>query len=218
MTNLMSDRARRLRQDLTSAERKLWKGLRLLNQDGYHFRRQAPIGPYIADFAELRALLIIECDGDDHAEAAAVVRDTRRDAWFENQGFRVMRFSNHVVRANLDDVMHAIVVQLGMRPYDNLSAAEVTATRVQKSAIGIPPLPGPPPQGGRESPGPVRVRKRRQRATPHPRSTPTNEAAPSPVAPRALRHDVGEGWGGGDSVPSVLGTDSRDGRTNEQDT
>ena len=49
MTNLMSERARRMRRDMSDAERRLWNKLRDLNGQGFHFRQQAPIGPYIAE-------------------------------------------------------------------------------------------------------------------------------------------------------------------------
>jgi len=52
--------ARHLRRNATDAERKFWQELRLLKSDGYHFRRQVPIGGYVADFACYRRRIVIE--------------------------------------------------------------------------------------------------------------------------------------------------------------
>ena len=60
------DRARELRRDMTLAERRLWDLLRSRQMDGFRFRRQMPIGPYIADFCCLQTRLIIEVDGGQH--------------------------------------------------------------------------------------------------------------------------------------------------------
>jgi very-short-patch-repair endonuclease len=69
VTNLMSERARRMRRDSEPAERKLWNWLRELNRRGFQFRQQVPIGPYIADFCDHSAKLIVEVDGSQHGEA-----------------------------------------------------------------------------------------------------------------------------------------------------
>jgi very-short-patch-repair endonuclease len=82
--------ARRLRQSAPATERKLWAMLRDRRLSGLKFRRQVPIGPYIADFVCLRHRLIIEADGPFHDP----VRDEARDGWLSAQGFRVLRFSN----------------------------------------------------------------------------------------------------------------------------
>jgi len=94
-------RARALRVDLTNAERKLWYALRDRRFAGYKFRRQVPVGPYIADFLCYEARLVIEVDGGQHAESA---RDTRRDRWFAQNGFRVLRFWNNEILQNLEGV------------------------------------------------------------------------------------------------------------------
>ena len=69
-TDLSQRRARELRQQSTEAEKKLWQHLCNRQLDGIKFRRQVPIGPYIADFAAVEALLIIELDGGQHADQA----------------------------------------------------------------------------------------------------------------------------------------------------
>ncbi len=64
---------------------------------GARFRRETPIGPYIADFAWLSARIIIEVDGDSHAMDAGVKHDQKRDSFLLSQGFRIMRFDNNDV-------------------------------------------------------------------------------------------------------------------------
>ncbi|MQX37321.1 DUF559 domain-containing protein [Roseospira navarrensis] len=109
-------RARALRQAMTDAEKALWRRLRH-DQLGVRFRRQHPIGPYIADFACRPVRLIVEVDGGQHAVRPA--RDQRRDAWLKGQGFTVLRFWNHDVLGNLDAVVNSIHAEV-LR----LSAAE----------------------------------------------------------------------------------------------
>ena len=85
--------ARRLRRAMTRSERIVWGALRL-RPGGLKFRRQHPIGPYIADFACPEAQLVIELDGSGHAAPAAMERDARRRAFLEAEGWRVIRFWN----------------------------------------------------------------------------------------------------------------------------
>lgn len=101
-------RARRLRHAMTDAEKQLWYRLRKLNLDGSHFRRQVPIGPYIADFACMAARLLIEVDGSQHGEDRAEAYDGTRTAWLEKEGYRVLRFWNNEIVKNTDAVMEAI--------------------------------------------------------------------------------------------------------------
>jgi very-short-patch-repair endonuclease len=89
--------ARRLRRDMTNAEAMLWKVLRGSQLDGVKFRRQAPVGPYIADFFCFRHRLIIELDGPPHDSDERKGRDAARDAWLRDQGFRVLRFPNDLI-------------------------------------------------------------------------------------------------------------------------
>ena len=85
---------RKLRNNLTDAERNLWYSLRIENL-GYKFRRQAQIGKYIVDFVCYTKKLIIEVDGGQHIEQGA--EDMVRDAWLQSQGFTVLRFWNNEV-------------------------------------------------------------------------------------------------------------------------
>lgn len=109
MTNIMSERARRLRREKTQAERKLWRELRELNRQGFHFRQQAPIGPLVADFADHTAKIIIEVDGGQHGEPKGMKADQARTRWLETNGYRVLRFWNNDVLVDTLSVMDTIV-------------------------------------------------------------------------------------------------------------
>ena len=111
----MRMRARALRQDLTKAERVIWYGLRAHRLEGAGFRRQTPIGPYIADFLSHTAKLIIEIDGGQHFNSAHEARDKRRDAFFAAKGFRVLRFNNHDVMTNRTGVLETIAAAVRER-------------------------------------------------------------------------------------------------------
>jgi very-short-patch-repair endonuclease len=97
---------------------------------GLHFRRQAPIGIYIADFAWHAGRIVVELDGSQHAEARAAY-DDQRTRWLESQGDRVLRFWNNDVLKSPRSVGEAI-----------LDAA--------RGAIAKSPTPNPSPQGGGE--------------------------------------------------------------------
>jgi very-short-patch-repair endonuclease len=92
--------AKRLRRGQTDAERKMWRLLRPFRDDGIPFRRQAPIGPYVADFVWLGGRLAIEVDGGQHDEAAVQRKDAKRTTWLRSQGFEVLRFWNNDVMRN----------------------------------------------------------------------------------------------------------------------
>jgi very-short-patch-repair endonuclease len=86
--------AKRLRANATQHERALWRALKELPVAGTHFRRQAPIGPYVVDFFCPAARLIIELDGGHHNEDETSKRDRERQRWLEQEGYRVVRFWN----------------------------------------------------------------------------------------------------------------------------
>jgi very-short-patch-repair endonuclease len=98
--------ARTLRENPTEAERRLWSRLRKRQLDGYRFRRQAPLGPYVVDFACLAARLVIEVDGGQHSWRTE--QDAMRKAWLEANGFQVLRFWNNEVQSNLDGVLETV--------------------------------------------------------------------------------------------------------------
>lgn len=97
-------RARTPRGELTKAEREMWDLLRDLRPRGARFRRETPIGPYIADFAWLSARVIVEVDGDSHETDHGRAHDVRRDDFLRKQGFTVLRFDNDQVNDNPDFV------------------------------------------------------------------------------------------------------------------
>lgn len=97
-------RAKSLRRDLTDTERKLWSILRNRQLDGAKFRRQQPIGPYIADFVCQERRLIVEADGGQHSESLS---DARRTAFLEDGGF----WNNDILN-NLDGVAEVIAKAL----------------------------------------------------------------------------------------------------------
>ena len=101
-------RARELRRPLTPTETILWKQLRGRRLAGYKFRRQQPIGRYIADFCCASANLIVELDGNSHAGTEAVHRDRARQTRLEAAGYVVLRFWNTDVYDDLNAVLEAI--------------------------------------------------------------------------------------------------------------
>ncbi|MDI1264325.1 MAG: endonuclease domain-containing protein, partial [bacterium] len=104
--------AKRLRENTTPHERILWRALKELPVEGTHFRRQAPIGPYIVDFLCPAKRLIVELDGGHHNEDATAQRDTERQSWLEQERYRVIRFWNSDVANELGAVMEKIYVEL----------------------------------------------------------------------------------------------------------
>jgi len=106
-------RARHLRKHQTVAETRLWRELRKLRWQGYHFRRQAPIENYIVDFACLSQRVIIEVDGVQHGTPLARATDAARDADLSWRGFKVLRFRNDEVRDTMQGVMLEILAALG---------------------------------------------------------------------------------------------------------
>ena len=98
-------KAQHLRRQLTDAERKLWSVLRNRQLDGAKFRRQQPIGPFIADFVCQDRRLIVEADGGQHSGNAS---DARRTAFLERKGYRVLRFWNNDILRNVNGVAQVI--------------------------------------------------------------------------------------------------------------
>ncbi|SHL34256.1 Very-short-patch-repair endonuclease [Bradyrhizobium lablabi] len=98
-------RARALRRDATEAEKKLWQHLRQPPFKDHHFRRQATIGPYFADFASHRSKIILEVDGGQHSLSAS---DETRTRYLEANGYRVLRFWNNEVLENISGVLVTI--------------------------------------------------------------------------------------------------------------
>lgn len=102
-----SAKARNLRRRQTPAETKLWRHLRDRRLGGFKFRRQHPIGRFFVDFYCAACRLVVEIDGDSHAEQ--VEYDTARTQRLESRGCRVIRFTNREVCNQLEAVLEAIL-------------------------------------------------------------------------------------------------------------
>ncbi|QQO19630.1 endonuclease domain-containing protein [Bradyrhizobium diazoefficiens] len=111
-TSIRRAAAKKLRAKTTPHERMLWRALKDLPMDGSHFRRQAPIGPYVVDFFCPAKRLIIELDGGHHNEDDTAKRDIYRQRWLENEGYRVIRFWNSEIANDLTAVLERIYVEL----------------------------------------------------------------------------------------------------------
>jgi len=102
--------ARSLRKHETNAERLLWRRLRELKKGNLHFRRQAPFGRYVVDFACHRAKVIVELDGDQHGADKQAEYDEERTKYLQSRGYRVLRFANWEVLKErqrvLDYILH----------------------------------------------------------------------------------------------------------------
>lgn len=106
-SKLRRDRARQLRRNQTPAEALLWERLRAGRLEGWKWRRQVPVGPFIVDFVCLEAALAVELDGGVHADQAAY--DARRSDFLRARALTVLRFDNGKVTANLDEVCWRIL-------------------------------------------------------------------------------------------------------------
>ena len=153
-------RARRFRQTMGVAEQRLWRELRKL---GLNIRRQAPIGPYAADFAFHSARLVIEVDGGIHERIAEVAaRDQARTEWLESQGYRVLRFTNNQVANDVGAVVREIArhptlpldggglgggASVGLM--DESGLAQTPNSALRPSALHSPPSPTLPPSRGK---------------------------------------------------------------------
>ena len=104
--------AKKLRADTTPHERILWRALKELPTEGTHFRRQAPIGPYVVDFFCPAKRLIVELDGGHHNEDETARRDQERQLWLEREGYRVIRFWNSEITQDLTAVLERIYAEL----------------------------------------------------------------------------------------------------------
>ncbi len=104
--------ARQLRQPQTPAESRLWAHLRDRRLHGLKFRRQHPLGHYIVDFYCPDRWLVVEIDGDSHADQQEY--DADRTGWLEEIGCRVIRFTNREVSNQLEAVLETILRECGV--------------------------------------------------------------------------------------------------------
>ena len=145
-------RAKQLRQTMSAAERRLWSALRDCRLAGLKFRRQQPVGRYIADFFCARARLVVEVDGHQHWNEDQKWHDYRRTKWLESRGYRVVRFTSYDTIKHTSSVVEAIreaaIRQTRARLSQDQSPFEEQSTRA------VPPSVAPsarqlPPQGGK---------------------------------------------------------------------
>jgi Uncharacterized protein conserved in bacteria len=125
--------ARAMRREPTDAEQKLWLLLRDRRLGGAKFRRQAPVGPYIADFICLRRKLIVEADGGQHAESR---RDAERDRWLAKEGYVVVRYSNIDILKNREGVLADL--------FKRLEDRRIVLNRSPSPGLGSQCSPRPP--------------------------------------------------------------------------
>ena len=104
----LTKRARKLRREMTEAERRLWSNLRNRRLENSKFVKQFAIGPYVADFAARSLRLVIELDGGQHSEA----KDAARTKLIEEHGYRILRFWNNDVMDNTDGVLETITNEI----------------------------------------------------------------------------------------------------------
>ncbi len=104
LKNELQHIAKILRKRPTDAEKIMWKYLRGKRLEGFKFRRQEPIGNYVADFVCYEKRIMVEVDGGQHCRE----KDSERDIWFEGQGFKVLRFWNNEVLKNTQGVWEVI--------------------------------------------------------------------------------------------------------------
>lgn len=103
----VQQRAKELRQQMTPAEKALWQRLRRKQLNGLKFRRQHPLGPFIADFYCGAHRLVIEIDGGVHDAQAE--RDQARTEQFEAYGYHVIRFTNAQIEQDIEAVLAEII-------------------------------------------------------------------------------------------------------------
>ena len=147
-TSIRRAAANKLRANTTPHERILWRALKELPVDGTHFRRQAPIGPYVVDFFCPAKPLIIELDGGHHNDDENAKRDQERQLWLEREGYRVIRFWNSEITNDLNAVLERIFVELyGSR---EAKVGLLKHRRRPRKLHPTPPLRGDPPPPGED--------------------------------------------------------------------
>lgn len=115
--NSLNKNARELRKNATKQENHLWYDF--LNTYEIKFRRQRPIGSFIADFYCEKAKIVIEIDGSQHYTEESIKNDNKRSAFFENYGIKVLRFANNEVNENFEGVCTVIDKEVKERLLDN---------------------------------------------------------------------------------------------------
>jgi very-short-patch-repair endonuclease len=102
---------------MTEAEKRVWQILRSHRMTGHKFRRQVPIGRYIADFVCHDVRLIVEVDGGQHDRSSPL--EAERSEFLQNEGYRILRLWNNEILENLEGVHHTIADALAESPPPN---------------------------------------------------------------------------------------------------
>ena len=137
-----------LRTNSTDAEHIIWAELRAHRLNGASFRRQTPIGPFIADFVCHEAKLIVELDGGQHFEPEQMRYDEKRSAFLAGKGYRVLRFNNHEVMTNREGVLETIAQALKHAP-SQPSPASGRGNNKRQRRIALSPACGGEMERGR---------------------------------------------------------------------
>jgi very-short-patch-repair endonuclease len=127
-------RAKKLRGNMTDAEKRLWYRLRAHRFGGEKFKRQVPIGPYIVDFACVGRRLVLEIDGGQHSDNFS---DRIRDDFLRQRGFRVLRFWNNEVLGNTHGVLEIISAHL-MRDHPSPGALRAPPSPLRGEGNALP--------------------------------------------------------------------------------
>ncbi len=114
-TPLTYAHAKRMRREMTGAERKLWGVLRNRSLGGFKFYRQVPVGSYIVDFINHEFGVVVEVDGATHGDADELAHDERRTAYLQSKGLHVHRAGNFDVYQNLSGVCDGILLLMAER-------------------------------------------------------------------------------------------------------
>jgi very-short-patch-repair endonuclease len=118
--DLLKTFAKYNRREMTQSETILWKALRH-ELRAYRFRRQHPIGDYIADFACNSEKLVIELDGGYHNTEQRKEADMVRDAWLKKMGYKVLHFTNEELFGNINKVIIEIKNNINIAlPFSNI--------------------------------------------------------------------------------------------------
>jgi very-short-patch-repair endonuclease len=116
---VLTERAKEMRTHANEPETRSWLALRAKRFSGVKFRRQKVVGPYIVDFACRDPMVVIELDGDSHAER--IEADATRTAYLRGQGYEVIRFTNTDIMTNLEGVLNTLAARLAQSPLPTLS-------------------------------------------------------------------------------------------------
>ncbi len=211
------ERARGLRNSTTPPEQHMWKLLRSFTE--HHFRRQVPLGSYVADFASHHPKLVIELDGETHFNATAAESDRHRTTFLNSIGYRVLRFTNSDIVTNPEGVWTVIEATLTeLSPPSPLRGGDGGGGGAVGTEVPLAtPTPHPSPQGGGE---PIGVPSNGNDLIELLQSGPTNahpergEGIPFPVhryrelfaaLPAKVRSEVTARWGDPSADPFVRG-------------